>query len=66
VQQQVGHRQHGAFLDRAVYLLTHSRDPIKKIGFQLRYSEPSNLVHAFSRCSGVSPTQFRNAALKIR
>ena len=52
--------------DRAAYLLTHSRDPIKKIGFQLRYSEPSNFVHAFSRWSGVSPTQFRNAAMKVR
>ena len=47
--------------DRAVYLLTHSQDSVKEIGFQLRYSEPANFVHAFIRWSGVSPTQFRNS-----
>jgi len=52
--------------DRAAYLLTHSRDPIKKIGFQLRYSEPPNFVHAFTRWAGMSPTRFRNAAIKMK
>jgi len=52
--------------DRAAYLLTHSRDPIKKIGFQLRYSEPPNFVHAFTRWAGMSPTRFRDAAIKMK
>ena len=52
--------------DRAAYLLTHSRDPIKKIGFQLRYSEPPNFVHAFTRWAGMSPTRFRDAAMKMK
>jgi len=47
--------------DRAVYLLTYSRDPVKKIGLQLGYSEPASFVHAFSRWTGVSPMQFRSA-----
>ena len=47
--------------DRAMYLLTHSRDPIKKIGLQLGYSEPANFVHAFTRWSGISPSQFRHS-----
>lgn len=47
--------------DRAMYLLTHSPDPIKKIGLQLGYSEPANFVHAFTRWSGISPSQFRNS-----
>lgn len=52
--------------DRAIYLLTHSRDPVTKIGLQLGYSEPSNFVHAFIRWSGVSPLQFRRTPFAVR
>lgn len=45
--------------DRARYLLRHSRDSVKTIGFQLGYSEPSNFVHAFTRWAQLSPTQYR-------
>lgn len=48
--------------DRATYLLSHSRDSVKKIGIQLGYSEPANFVHAFVRWAGVSPSRFRALA----
>ena len=47
--------------ERAMYLLTHSRDSIKNIGLQLGYSEPANFIHAFTRWSGISPKQFRTS-----
>ncbi len=46
-------------LDRAVYLLRHSSDSVKKIGYQLSYSEPSAFIRAFLRWTGITPTAFR-------
>lgn len=48
--------------DRAAYLLSHSRDSVKKIGYQLSYSEPAAFIHAFMRWTGTTPTAFRRAA----
>jgi AraC-like DNA-binding protein len=45
--------------DRAVYLLRHSHDSVKKIGYQLSYSEPGAFIRAFSRWAGMTPNQFR-------
>ena len=50
--------------DRAAYLLTHSRDSVKEIGYKLRYSEPANFIHAFVRWAGTSPTCYRRGAAK--
>ncbi len=45
--------------DRAVYLLSHSNDSVKSIGYQLSYSEPAAFIRAFARWSGTTPTEFR-------
>lgn len=52
--------------DRAVYLLTHSDDSVKAIGYQLSYSEPAAFIRAFARWSGTSPTEFRKALALAR
>ncbi len=48
--------------DRAVYLLHHSTDSVKKIGYQLSYSEPGAFIRAFSRWAGMTPNQFRRVS----
>lgn len=48
-------------LDRAVYLLSHSSNSIKQIGYQLAYSEPAAFIHAFARWTGSAPSSFRRA-----
>ncbi|MES2257669.1 MAG: AraC family transcriptional regulator ligand-binding domain-containing protein [Pseudomonadota bacterium] len=47
--------------DRAAYLLAHSTDSVKKISYQLAYSEPQAFGRAFFRWSGLTPTQFRRS-----
>lgn len=47
--------------DRATYMLSHSKEPVKVIAYRLGYSEPSSFVHAFKRWSGISPIQFRQS-----
>lgn len=50
--------------DRAVYLLSHSDDSVKSIGYQLSYSEPAAFIRAFARWSGTSPAAFRKTAAR--
>ncbi len=45
--------------DRATYMLRHSNDSVKTIGYQLSYSEPAAFIRAFARWSGLTPTEFR-------
>lgn len=50
--------------DRAVYLLSHSDDSVKAIGYQLSYSEPAAFIRAFMRWSGTSPAEFRKTVAR--
>ncbi len=50
--------------DRAAYLLTHSRDSVKEIGYKLQYSEAANFIHAFVRWAGTSPAAYRREGAK--
>jgi AraC-like DNA-binding protein len=50
--------------DRAVYLLSHSDDSVKAIGYQLSYSEPAAFIRAFARWSGTSPAEFRKTVAR--
>ncbi|MDX1723789.1 MAG: AraC family transcriptional regulator ligand-binding domain-containing protein [Pseudomonas sp.] len=52
--------------DRAVYLLSHSDDSVKSIGYQLSYSEPAAFIRAFARWSGTSPAEFRKTVARAR
>jgi AraC-like DNA-binding protein len=51
--------------DRAVYLLSHSDDSVKAIGYQLSYSEPAAFIRAFVRWSGTSPAAFRKTVARV-
>lgn len=50
---------------RAAELIVRTDERISQIGYAVGFNDPSNFNHAFKDYYGVSPREYRNAALQV-